>query len=145
MTPDQIIDRAVYLKKMHDDSLLDRSRFRNILNGGEHGIRDLLGAGMDSMDSYTLPAPNLLLSALDRLAQKIGKVPTLDVHITNARDSQRNKGKKDKLERIVTAFDKMQRLDLQLPQVARWLPGYGFAVWVITSKPDANGNMYPCA
>ena len=53
MTPDQIIDRAVYLKKMHDDSLLDRSRFRNILNGGEHGIRDLLGAGMDSMDSYT--------------------------------------------------------------------------------------------
>ena len=50
MTPDQIIDRAVYLKKMHDDSLLDRSRFRNILNGGEHGIRDLLGGGMDSMD-----------------------------------------------------------------------------------------------
>ena len=145
MTPDQIIDRATNLKKMHDDSLIDRSRFRNILNGGENGIRDLLGPGMDGMDSYTLPAPNLLLSALDRLAQKIGKVPTLDVHITNARDSQRNKGKKDKLERIVTAFDKMQRLDLQLPQVARWLPGYGFAVWVITSKPDANGNMYPCA
>jgi len=140
LTPDQIIDRAVYLKQMHDDSLLDRSRFRNILNGG-----DLLGPGMDSMDSFTLPAPNLLLSALDRLAQKIGKVPTLDVHITNARDSQRNKSKKDKLERIVTAFDKMQRLDLQLPQVARWLPGYGFAVWVITSKPDTNGNMYPCA
>jgi len=145
VTPDQIIDRATNLKKMHDDSLIDRSRFRNILNGGENGIRDLLGPGMDGMDSYTLPAPNLLLSALDRLAQKIGKVPTLDVHITNARDSQRNKGKKDKLERIVTAFDKMQRLDLQLPQVARWLPGYGFAVWVITSKPDANGNMYPCA
>ena len=39
----------------------------------------------------------------------------------------------------------MQQLELQLPQVARWLPGYGFVVWVITSKQDANGNMYPCA
>jgi len=145
MKPQDIIERASHLKRMHDDALTDRARFRAILNGGEDGIRQLLGPGLDNNDSHTIPAPNLMLSALDRLSQKIGKVPNLDVHITNARDSQRNKVKKDKLERIISAYDNMQRLELQLPQVARWLPGYGFAVWVITTKMDMNGNMYPCA
>ena len=145
MKPQDIIERASFLKRMHDDALIDRARFRAILNGGEDGIRQLLGPGLDNNESHTIPAPNLMLSALDRLSQKIGKVPNLDVHITNARDSQRNKVKKDKLERIISAYDNMQRLELQLPQVARWLPGYGFAVWVITTKMDMNGNMYPCA
>lgn len=145
MKPEEIIDRASYLKRMHDDVLIDRARFRAILNGGEDGIRQLLGPGLDANEAYTIPAPNLLLSALDRLSQKIGKVPTLDVHITNSRDSQRNKVKKDKLERIITAYDRVQELEKQLPQVARWLPGYGFAVWVITTKKDMNGNYYPTA
>jgi len=145
LTPDQIIDRATFLKKSHDNALVDRARFRAILNGGEDGIRQLLGPGMDRLDSDTLPAPNLMLSALDRLAQKIGKVPSLDVSITNGRDSQRNKAKKDKLERIISAYDKMQNLKMQLPQVARWLPGYGFAVWVVTTKADPDGNIYPYA
>ena len=96
---------------MHDESLIDRARFRAILNGGEDGIRQLLGPGLDNNESHTIPAPNLMLSALDRLSQKIGKVPSLDVHITNARDSQRNKVKKDKLERIISAYDNMQRLE----------------------------------
>ena len=143
MTPDQILDRAVHLRNMHRDALPDRHRFRSILNGGEEGIAELLGT--ENVDSGTLPAPNLMLSALDRLAQKIGKTPSLDVQITNARDSSRNKAKKEKIERIVTSYDNMQKLDLQMPQVARWLPGYGFCVWVITSKKDANGNIYPCA
>jgi len=145
MKPDAIIERASYLKRMHDDALYDRARFRAILNGGEDGIKQLLGPGLDAAESHTVPAPNLMLSALDRLAQKIGKVPTLDVHITNARDSVRNQGKKEKIERILSSYDSMQKLELQLPQVSRWLPGYGFAVWVITTKLDINGHMYPCA
>ncbi len=38
-----------------------------------------------------------------------------------------------------------QKLELQLPQVGRWLPGYGFAVWVLKEKKDANGVPYPYA
>ena len=143
MTPEQILDRAVYLRHMHRDALPDRHRFKSILNGGEKGIAELLGT--TKVDSGNLPAPNLMLSALDRLAQKIGKTPSTEVQITNARDSGRNKVKKEKLERIITSYDNMQKLELQLPQVARWLPGYGFAVWVITTKQDTNGNIYPCA
>ena len=82
MTPDQILDRAVHLRNMHRDALPDRHRFKSILNGGEEGIAELLGT--ENVDSGTLPAPNLMLSALDRLAQKIGKTPSLDVQITNA-------------------------------------------------------------
>ena len=145
MKPEHIIDRATQLKQMHDDALPDRARFRAILNGGEDGIRELLGPNMDRMDASMIPAPNLILSALDRLAQKLGKMPTLDVHVTNGRDSARNKIKKEKLERIVTSYDRLQELDAQLPQVARWLPGYGFAVWVITTKKDMAGNIYPTA
>ena len=145
MTPEQIVDRATILKEMHDDALPDRARFRAILNGGADGIRELLGPNMDRMDSSLIPAPNLILSALDRLAQKLGKQPTLDVHITNGRDSSRNKIKKEKLERIITSYDRLQELDSQLPQVARWLPGYGFAVWVITTKKSMDGNIYPTA
>ena len=143
MTPQQILDRAVYLRNMHQDALPDRHKFKSILNGGEKGIAELLGT--TKVDSGNLPAPNLMLSALDRLAQKIGKTPSTEVQITNARDSGRNKVKKEKIERIISSYDHMQKLELQLPQVARWLPGYGFAVWVITSKKDSNGNIYPCA
>jgi hypothetical protein len=142
---EDILNRTTHLKEMHDEALPDRARFRAIMNGGEQGLAALLGPALNNMDSELLPAPNLLVSALDRLAQKIGRAPALDVHITNPRDSERNKKKKDKLERVVTAYDQFQNLDLQLPQVARWLPGYGFAVWVITTKTDPQGNVYPTA
>jgi len=145
MLVSDILDRTIHLKEMHDEALPDRARFRAIMNGGDAGLAALLGPSMQNMDSELLPAPNLLVSALDRLAQKIGRVPALDVHITNPRDSERNKKKKDKLERIVTSYDQFQKLELQLPQVARWLPGYGFAVWVITTKTDPAGNVYPVA
>ena len=55
-----------------------------------------------------LPAPNLLMSGLDRLAQKIGRVPNLRVDLTNPRDSERSKEKKKNSERIVTSYDQMQ-------------------------------------
>lgn len=38
-----------------------------------------------------------------------------------------------------------KKLDLQMPQVGRWLPGYGFAVWVIREKKGPDGTPYPCA
>ena len=78
---------------MHDEALPDRARFRAIMNG-PGGLSALLGPSMQNMDEDLLPAPNLLVSALDRLAQKIGRVPSLDVHITNPRDSERNKKEK---------------------------------------------------
>ncbi len=123
----------------------DKHNVRAILNGGADGLKALLGKDMRDMDYKQLPAPNLLMSALERFAQKIGRAPDLKVDIFNDKDSERATKRAEKLERIVTAYDDIQKLDLQLPQVGRWLPGYGFVVWVLKEKVDANGVPYPYA
>ena len=144
MKVDNIIDRVVELKALHDKAIPDRDKFRRIINGGTEGIQALLGANA-AMGSGDLPAPNLLLSALDRIAQKVGRVPNLEIPLSVNKDSVRAKDRRDKLERIIHAYDDHQDLHMQLPQIGRWLPGYGFVVWTIQTKYDPNGKPYPCA
>jgi hypothetical protein len=144
---EEIIDAAQELVAgtPSDSRQLSKYRIRAILNGGADGIRALLGNQMDTSDADLLPAPNLLQSGIDRLAQKISGVPQVRVDVANNNDSSRAKNRAEKIERIVTAYDEKQRLNLQLAQAARWLPGYGYCAWVITYKRDKNGFVYPCA
>jgi len=144
---EEIIDAAQELVagSPSDSRQLSKYRIRAILNGGADGIRALLGNQMDTADADLLPAPNLLQSGIDRLAQKISGVPQVRVDVANNNDSSRAKNRAEKIERIVTAYDEKQRLNLQLAQAARWLPGYGYCAWVITYKRDKNGFVYPCA
>ena len=141
---DKIYDRIDYLRSVNNDQLVDRSRIRDIMNGGEAAVRALLGDAMN-VEYHELPAPNMFLTALERFAQKLGRSPDLKIDIINDKDSERAKKKSEKLERIVMAYDKYQKLHMQLPQVGRWLPGYGFVVWVIKHRRDKDGNPYPYA
>ena len=141
---DKIFDRIDYLRSINNDQLVDRSRIRDIMNGGEAAVRALLGDAMN-VEYHELPAPNMFLTALERFAQKLGRSPDLKIDIINDKDSERAKKKSEKLERIVMAYDKYQKLHMQLPQVGRWLPGYGFVVWVIKHRRDKDGNPYPYA
>ena len=140
---DELYKRIDYLRAFNAEQHIDRARIRDILNGGEAAVQALLGN--QGIDFHELPAPNMFLSALERFAQKLGRSPDLKVDIVNEKDSERAKKKAEKLERIVIAYDEHQKLSLQLPQVGRWLPGYGFVVWVIGYKQDKEGNPYPCA
>ena len=124
---------------------VSKARIKAILNGGPDGIKALLGNTMETTDADLLPAPNMLQSGIDRLAQKISGIPQVRVDVPNENDSTRSKMMADKLERIVTNYDDKQNLNLQLAQAARWLPGYGFCAWVITTKVDKNGYLYPSA
>ena len=142
-TGEQLFKKVATLRNMNQDAAIDRSRVRDILNGGQAGVKALLGE-KSSLEFSELPAPNLMLSALERFAQKLGRSPDLKIDVFNEKDSERSKKKAEKLERIVHAFDKNQKLHLQLPQVGRWMPGYGFAVWVIGYE-EKNGIPYPCA
>jgi len=141
---DEIYKRIDYLRSINNEAAADRSRIRDIMNGGEAAVTALLGSTMD-VEYHELPAPNLFLTALERFAQKLGRLPDLKVDILNEKDSERARKKSEKLERIVTAYDGFQKLHMQLPQVGRWLPGYGFVVWVIGHKKDKDGNPYPYA
>ena len=127
------------------DRQVSKARIKAILNGGPEGIKALLGDTMETADADLLPAPNMLQSGIDRLAQKISGVPNVRVDVPNDADSARAKTRAEKLERIVTSYDEKQNLSLQLAQASRWLPGYGFCAWVITTKRDKNGFYYPSA
>ena len=124
---------------------VSKARIKAILNGGPDGIKALLGDTMETSDADLLPAPNMLQSGIDRLAQKISGVPNVRVDVPNDADSTRAKVRAEKLERIVTSYDEKQNLALQLAQASRWLPGYGFCAWVISTKRDKNGFYYPSA
>jgi hypothetical protein len=144
LNSEQIAEKVDYLRAINQEGMLDRSRIRDIMNGGEAAVRALLGDKMN-VEYNQLPAPNLFLTALERFAQKLGRAPDLKVDLLNDNDSQRAKKKSEKVERIVTSYDKFSKLHKQLPQAARWLPGYGFVVWTLTHKRDRNGNPYPYA
>jgi len=144
LSNEQLAAKVDYLRAINQENMIDRARIRDIMNGGEAAVKALLGNNM-KVEYHQLPAPNLFLTALERFAQKLGRRPDLKVDIVNDKDSERAKKKSEKLERIVTSYDKFQKLDRQLPQAARWLPGYGFVVWTIGHKRDRDGNPFPYA
>ena len=145
MNASELQDKITQLHYDNQDAYATRGRIRSIMNGGPSGIMALLGDQIKGFQDWQVPVPNLMSTGLEHLAQKIGRIPNLKVDVPNDKDSERAKRKAEKISRIVTAYDEVQRLDVQMPQVGRWLPGYGFAVWVIRERKDANGNPYPIA
>ena len=145
MTPEEIQYQITQLHYDNQSAYSTRGRIRAIMNGGPDGILALLGDQIKGFEDYQIPVPNLMMSGLEHLSQKIGRIPNLKVDTPNGKDSERSKQKAEKIARIVTSYDETQKLELQMPQVGRWLPGYGFAVWVLKEKKDANGIPYPYA
>jgi hypothetical protein len=143
----EIIQNAAELTsgKLVQERQVQKARIKAILNGGADGIKALLGNTMETSDADLLPAPNMLQSGIDRLAQKVSGIPQVRVDVPNDNDSARSKQRAEKLERIVTNYDDKQGLLNQLQQASRWLPGYGYCAWVITTKRDTNGYFYPSA
>lgn len=144
LTPDELLIKTDDLKGMHEHSghYEYRDRVRSIMNGGSNGIAALLGNDAKNYDT-DLPIPNLINSGLEHLAQKLGRMP--DIKVDQYAESERAKGKAEKLERIVSSLDGNSKMDMQMPQAARWLPGYGFCVWIIRQKMSPDGIMYPHA
>ena len=145
MTPEEIQYAVTNLHYDNQSAYSTRGRIRAIMNGGPDGLLALLGDQIKGFQDFQIPVPNLMMSGLEHLSQKIGRIPNLKVDVPNNKDSDRARAKADKIARIVTSYDDTQKLDLQMPQVGRWLPGYGFAVWVIREKKGPDGTPYPCA
>ena len=145
MTPEQLTHAITNLHFDNQASYSTRGRIRAIMNGGPDGIQALLGDNLKGFQDWQVPVPNLMMSGLEHLSQKIGRIPNLKVDVPNAKDSERARQKAEKISRIVHSYDETQKLELQMPQVGRWLPGYGFAVWVIREKKGPDGTPYPCA
>lgn len=143
---DTALQRASALKRNMDFASGNRWRIRAILDGGPDAIRALLGEKMANLskEQPDLPWPNLIHSGITALAQKLGHIPEARVTPPHSSDSEAPRKRAEKRERIVDAYDDYDRMELQLPQVGRWMPGYGFAVWTVTQRTH-EGYVYPCA
>ena len=74
----KLYDKIDYLRVINQEQMIDRSRIRDIMNGGEAAVKALLGNSVN-VEYHELPAPNLFLTALERFAQKLGRSPDLKV------------------------------------------------------------------
>ena len=150
---EHIIDRANILKGMSNGQ--DRARIRAVMNGGATGVQAVLsggtpfqgpgsGKGADSNLGVDLPTANIMHSGLERLAQKIGRAPVLKTDMIPTKDTDKARKMAEKRARIVSGWDDITRMELQYPQMGRWLPGYGFTLHVIRERRFGD-TMYPIA
>lgn len=136
--------RVEELRHMNSDQLGNRALIRDILDGGVSGIRAIIGEDFRGKDPR-VPAANLMLSGLTKLAQKIGKAPDTKVDPPSNTDSDTARKAAEKRVRLVAHYDHAAKVALATHQMARWTPGYGFTPFVIESAKDLNGDPYPHA
>lgn len=122
----------------------DRAKIRNLMDGGLRGMATLLGKNPEKVTEDQLPVANMLLMANVRLAQKLGRKPDVKVDPPATHDSDRANRHAGKRQRILESWDKHAKVKMQLPQLGRWLPGYGIAVWTVSQKFH-HGDPYPHA
>lgn len=136
-----VTNRVMDLVGMNRDSWHERARLRDVMNGGPAAVARLLGNKFDP--DAGLPVANLMLSANERLAQKLGRVPDIKVDTPSTQDSDRAREQAERRERIVASYDRSAKLPLLMPQLGRWIPGYGMAAAVIRQGRDHNDQPYP--
>lgn len=138
---EQIVERVQELFHLNTISNTNRSKIRDIMNGGPAGIARLVGRELNENLSDMIPVANQILKAVDRMGQKIGPRPDIKVDPTS--DAERAVEYAGKRARILESLDRASGLELQLPQSGRWLPGYGFVPWVIKQGLDRNSDPFP--
>ena len=109
--------------KLVQERQVQKARIKAILNGGADGIKALLGNTMETSDADLLPAPNMLQSGIDRLAQKVSGIPQVRVDVPNENDSARSKIRAEKLERIVSKLEEKPNLISQHKNTYKRIPG----------------------
>ena len=151
-----ILDRTNVLKGLHDQS--DRARIRAVMNGGALGVQSVLNwqgggsvhdrrndrRGLDPGLGVDLPTANIMHSGLERLAQRIGRPPVLKTDMIPTKDTNKARKRAEKRARIVQGWDDITRMEMQYPQIGRWLPGYGFTFHSIRERRFGD-TMYPVA
>jgi len=140
-TVDDVLERVDELRDLNQSHLKMRQITRAVLNGGAEAVATLVA---DSDLDY-VPAANMIHSAIERTAQKLIFPPHVRVDAPAGRGGSRARNYAEKRERIVEAYDEASNLKMQIPQAARWVPGYGFAVWSLNEGVTHAGQPYPAA
>ncbi len=150
MDTDTVLERTRQIIKDNDDTFRDRWRIRAIMNGGADGMWSVLawdnGRGATTPQKlaetlgFDLPTVNLVASGLERAAQQIGREPTLKAPVIDDEAEQLHQD--DKIA-IVSTWDDANKLEMQYPQIGRWLPGYGYVFWNLRIGTHYDIGEYP--
>ena len=148
-----IHDSLVRLKFANQDQLADRFRIRAILDGGVSGIYAVLAWNVGKQASMAqdlsevadefgvdLPTVNFMDSGLNRLAQKVGRPPTLK---PPKADGETVIARHQKRIDLLKTWDEEGRISRMAPQKGRWLPGYGFVFDKLVQRTDRMGQIFP--
>ena len=136
--------RITEIRTLYDPLRGERARIRAIMDGGVGGLRALLGQRL-KLNTTDIPAMNMFETGSNRLAHVLGRPPSIKTDPyppSRGLDREHQQARAEKRARIVASYDH-RRLSTQLGYQARWLPGYGYAVFVITERRDTKGNRYP--
>lgn len=138
----EVCERVLYLRDFNRPSWAERDRIRAVMNGGVGAVAALLGDRVTD-PGVLLPVANEILSAGDRLAQKLGRRPDVKVDAPAHLNSERAVERAEKRARLVESLDEASKLPMMLPQLGRWIPGYGYAVVVCRQGRAYNGDPFP--
>lgn len=148
-----VLNRTQLLRKENQEAFTDRHRTRMILDGGPDGIYAVMawdqgkssssrGKDIAKAIGIDLPTVNIMASGLERLAQKVGREPTLKAPFAD--DDDVRKRLQARID-LLGQWEEDARMKLTWPQQGRWLPGYGFGMWVLKQRKNAAGEYYPVA
>ena len=140
---DRILRRVSTLRSLNEPQYAQRLRIRDIMNGGEAGLKALIGDKVKIKGS-DIPTANLILSGMERFGQEMQDMPDLKVDYPQDTDSDRPKQQAEKRRRIVSQYDELDRIELHMPQISRWMAGYGFGVWTVQQR-TRRGLKWPQA
>lgn len=141
-----VVNRALYLQRANEPHRADMARIRAIMDGGAEGMVALLGAQLadfDEEDRAAIPAANFILSGTEHAAHRLGQRPDLRCDPPAETEKKAPREAAEKRERIVEAYDEQCEMEMLLPQLARWLIGYGYVPMIVTDTWDADGYGYP--
>lgn len=140
----EICSRVYELVEINQPQQHTRMIIRAIMNGGSEAVSQLLSERMGQRtNANLLPVANHIVGASQRMGQKLGRRPDVKVDPPITSDSDRARANSERKARIVENYDRAAKLRLQLPQMGRWLPGYGFTPFVIEPGRDENNQPYP--
>jgi hypothetical protein len=135
------VRRVLELVEFNKPQWAERDRVRQVMNSRQAMIA-LLGNTIKDPD-VRMPVANLMLKADETLARKLGRRPDTKVDPPASTDSETAHKKAEKRARIVDGYDDLCDMEALLPQVARWLPGYGFVAAIVKQELAANGDPFP--
>lgn len=120
---------------------MERGRVRDIMNN-RRALVALLGNTIKDPNAR-LPIANLMLRANTALATKLGRMSSTKVDPSIMSDSDLERKRADKRARIVATHDEICQMEMLMPQIGRWLPGYGFTAALIKTGTSRHGDPYP--